>query len=132
MAVAAHNEKGEAIAQTVIVAPVLFALIMAAIQFALIAHAQNVAEAAAQEGTSAARRFKATEADGKAEAISALGSLGPQMLSSRTVTVNRTASMVTVTVAGDALSLVPFLHPRVSETASGPVERYVPPIEAGP
>ena len=33
---------------------------------------------------------------------------------------------------GHALSLVPFLHPRISETASGPVERYVPPVEAGP
>jgi Flp pilus assembly protein TadG len=132
LAVSGHNEKGEAIAQTVIVAPVLFALIMGVIQFALVAHAQNVAEAAAQEGTSAARRFNATEADGKVEAISALRSLGPKMLSARDVKVDRTASTVTVTVTGQALSLVPFLHPNVSETASGPVERYVPPVEAGP
>lgn len=118
--------------QTVIVAPVLFTMIMAIIQFALVAHAQNVAEAAAQEGAAAARAFNATDADGVEEATSALSALGPRMLTSRSVTVTRTGTTVTVAVTGQAISLVPFLHPTISETSTSPIERYVDPVEARP
>lgn len=126
-----RDERGEAMAQTVIVAPALFMMIMAIVQFALVAHAQNVAEAAAQEGVAAARLFQATEADGIAHASAALSHLGPRMLTSRNVSVDLTPTTATVTVSGTALSLVPFLHPTVSQTASAAVERYVEPEVAG-
>lgn len=122
-----HDERGEAVTQTVIIAPALFLLIMFILQLALVAHAQNVAEAAAQEGSAASRQFGASESDGVAKTDTALGSLGPKMLTDRHVTVNRTATTVTVTVTGHAISLIPGFNPKVKETASGPVERYVAP-----
>lgn len=122
-----RGEHGETMTQTVIIAPVLFTLIMTIIQFALFAHAQNVAEAAAQEGVAAARQFGSTESAGTAKASDALASLGPKMLTEHAVNVNRSATTVTVTVTGQVLSLVPGYHPHISQTASGPVERYVAP-----
>lgn len=127
-----RDERGEAMIQTVIVAPVLFTMIMAIVQFALVAHAQNVAEAAAQEGVAAARMFDASDADGVTAARSALASLGPQMLTSRGVAVQSSATTTTVTVTGRAISLVPFLHPQISETATAALEQYVDPVRAGP
>lgn len=127
-----HDERGDTMVQTVIVAPVLFLLIMGILQFALVAHAQNVAEAAAQEGVAAARRFDAQSSDGVAEANSALDTLGPRMLHERRVSVARSQTTATVTVTGRVLSLVPGIKPSISETASGPVERYVPPQVDGP
>ncbi|MBC7593422.1 MAG: pilus assembly protein [Kineosporiaceae bacterium] len=118
--------------QTVIIAPVLFLLIMFVVQFALLAHAQNVAEAAAQEGVTAARRFGATDADGRTKARDSLSSLGPKMLSNQTVTVDRTQTTATVTIRGQALSLIPGFHRNITETSSGPVERYVAPEQDNP
>lgn len=128
---ARRDERGETMTQTVIVAPVLFTLIMTIIQFALVAHAQNVAEAAAAEGVAAARQFGASESAGSAKASDALASLGPKMLSERTVNVRRSATTVSVTVSGTALSLVPGYHPRINQSSSGPVERYVAPERSG-
>lgn len=127
-----HSERGETMVQTVIVAPALFVLIMGILQFAIVAHAQNVAKAAAQEGVAAARRFDADAADGYAAANSALSGLGPRMLNERRVKVNRTQESASVTITGRVLSLVPGFKPAVSETATGPVERYVAPQEDGP
>lgn len=127
-----RNERGEAMTQTVIVAPVLFTLIMVVIQFALVAHAQNVAEAAAQEGVAAARRFDANEVDGSAKATAALASLGPRMLTGQSVSIRRTSTTTTVTVRGQVLSLIPGYSHTINETASGPVERYVAPEQDSP
>jgi Flp pilus assembly protein TadG len=124
-----RDERGDAIVQTVIVAPALLLLIMVIIQFALVAHARNVAEAAAQDGVTAARRFDATEADGQARASAALASLGPRMLSERGVSVVKTQTDVTVTVTGTPLTLVPGFGRKIVETSSGPVERYVAPVD---
>jgi Flp pilus assembly protein TadG len=126
-----RDERGDTIVQTVIVAPALLLLIMLVVQFALIAHAQNVAEAAAQEGVSAARRFDATEADGQQAADVALSSLGPRMLTGRSISVGRTPESVTVTVTGEALTLVPGFGRTIVEASSGPVERYVAPQREG-
>jgi Flp pilus assembly protein TadG len=124
-----RDERGDAIVQTVIVAPALLLLIMVIIQFALVAHARNVAEAAAQDGVTAARRSDATEADGQARASAALASLGPRMLSERGVSVVKTQTDVTVTVTGTPLTLVPGFGRKIVETSSGPVERYVAPVD---
>ena len=120
------NERGE-ITQTVIVAPVLFLLIMAVIQYALVAHARNVAEAAAQEGVTSAAAFDGTETAGRTSATNALDTLGPAMLTDRTIAVERTLTIVTVEVTGTALSFIPGFSPKIVEVSTGPVERYVPP-----
>lgn len=114
--------------QLVLVAPALLLMIMAIVQFGLLAHARNVAEQAAQEGAASARRFDGTQATGEAEALKYLTLLGPQTLQNRTAVATRGAQSASVTVTGDVLSLVPGLNLSVSETATGPIERYVPPV----
>jgi Flp pilus assembly protein TadG len=123
-----RDERGSTIAETVIVAPAVFLLIMTVVQVALIAHARNVAEAAAQEAVAAARRFDGTAADGSATATAALAALGPRMLTDQRVRVQRSASTAEVTISGRVISLAPGLGLTISATASGPVERYVPPV----
>lgn len=120
-----RDERGE-IAQAVLVFPALLFVIMLIIQFTLYAHATSVAEAAAQDGAAAARRADGTQAAAVAAANDSLASLGPRMLTAKSVTATRTATQATVTVTGKVVSLVPGLGLKVRETASGPVERYVP------
>jgi Flp pilus assembly protein TadG len=123
-----RSERGAtSMAEVVLVAPALLFALMLIVQFGLLLHARNVAEQAAQEGASAARRFDGNEAQAKAKTTEYLAALGPQTLKDRGVTVNRTAENATVTVTGTVISVVPFLHLDVEESASGPVERYVPP-----
>lgn len=123
------DEAGAAsLVQTVLVAPVLLFALMLIVQFGLMFHARNVAENAAQEGAAAARHFRGTEADGHARALEYLEVLGPKTLAGRKVTVNRTQQEATVTISGTVISVVPGMHLQVNESASGPVERYVPPV----
>jgi Flp pilus assembly protein TadG len=127
-----RDERGTAsLAQTVLVAPALLLALMLIVQFGLLFHAKNVAENAAQEGAAAGRRFDGSEAGAAERARTFLAELGPRMLSNRTVTTQRTPETATVTVTGTVISLVPGLDLTVEESASGPVERYVPPADQG-
>lgn len=116
-------------AQAVITAPTLLLLLMLIVQFGLFFHARNIAEQAAQEGAAAARHFQGTEAHGRTEATQFLSSVGTGTLKDRTVRVTRTADTATVTVTGTVVSLVPGVRLRVTEQASGPVEKYVAPVD---
>lgn len=128
-----RDERGAtSVVQVVLIAPTLLLILMFIVQYALVAHAQSVAEAAAGEGAAAARKADGSEGDAQARTAQYLDSLGPKMLSERSIAVNRTPESATVTVTGRVISLVPGIHPKISETASGPVERFVAPIEEGP
>ena len=122
----ARNDTGSAAAQGVLMFPALLVTIMLIFQFALFLHAQAVAEAAAQDAAAAARRADGTVAAGRDAAHATLGSLSPRLLSDRVVDVDRSATTATVSVSGRVASLVPGVKLAVHETASGPVERYVP------
>lgn len=127
-----RDDRGAAsIAQLVITAPALLFALMLIVQFGLMFHARNIAEQAAQEGAAAARHFDGTEARGHAKANQLLDAAGSGTLKDRAVSVTRTQDTATATVTGTVVSLVPGLSLNVSGSASGPVERYVPPV-AGP
>ncbi|UUW92488.1 TadE/TadG family type IV pilus assembly protein [Pimelobacter simplex] len=111
----------------VVIAPALLFGLMLIVQAGLYFHARNVAEQAAQEGAAEARAFDGDEASAKQRAMTFLGALGDRALTDRNVEVDRGAETATVTVSGDVISLVPGVSWSVSESASGPVERYVPP-----
>lgn len=125
-----QDQRGASALETVLIAPVLLLALMTIVQFGLYFHAKNVAEQAAQEGAAAARSFDGTEADAKATTEDYLAALGVRTLQRRSVAVNRGPESASVTVRGTALSLIPIpgLTLRVEVTASGPVERYVPPV----
>ena len=125
-----RSERGaSSVAEMVLVAPALLFALMLIVQFGLMFHARNVAENAAQEGAAAARSFDGTDVAAKDTTNQYLQALGTQTLKDRSVTVDRSPETATVTVTGTVISVVPGLHLHVEESASGPVERYVPPVE---
>ena len=126
------DERGTAsIAQTVIVAPILLFVLMLIVQFGLMFHARNVAEQAAQDGAAIARRYDGTSTEARARTTNLLAGAVGRTLTGRSVSVERSPRTATVTVTGTVISLVPGLRLHVSESASGPVERYVPPVNSG-
>jgi hypothetical protein len=108
----------------VIVFPVVLLVILLALHFGLYLHAAQIAEAGAQEAVEAAQGERALAGDGEAAARALLGQLGA--LRAPRVAVERTATVVTATVAGQAQQVVPGLPVRVTASAEGPVERFVP------
>jgi hypothetical protein len=99
------------------------------IQGALYYHARDVALAAATDGLTAARARTGSSTEGRAAATSFLQRAGgADVLQGASVTADRTAVTATVTVTGRTMSLVPGLPGwSVSQTASGPVERFTRP-----
>lgn len=125
-----RDERGSmSLAQVVITAPALLFLLMLIVQFGLMFHARNVAEQAAQEGAAAARRFDGTAEQGRVDALQLLAAVGDGTLMGRDVQVRRTSTTATVTVTGTVVAVVPGLALTVTESASGPVETYVPPVD---
>lgn len=125
-----RDERGaSSLAQAVITAPALLFLLMLVVQFGLMFHARNIAEQAAQEGVAAARRFDGSQAEGREQALQLLTNVGEGTLKNRAVTATRTVDNATVTVTGTVIAVVPGFSLSVSESASGPVEKYVPPVE---
>lgn len=113
-------------AQVVVAIPLLVMLPLMIIQFTLWAFAAHAAQAAAAQALNAARVAGATASSGQLEAHQVLDQLASGPLTSRKVTVTRTADTVSVTITGSSESIVPGLHLRVHAEASGPVEIFTP------
>lgn len=128
-----RDERGAAsMLQLVIVTPVLLFGVFMVIQVGLMLNARDVAQQAAQEGASAARRFDGSEAAGVNHANQFLSQTGTSTLLAANVTASRNAHTARVTVTGTVITFLPGLHLHVSEQATGPVERYVPPVNDQP
>ncbi len=114
--------------QLVILLPALFAVMFLGMQAALFYHARSVAIAAAQEGARAASTESGIRSDGVAAADAFVSDAGgDDVLSSVSVTADRTATTVTVTVTGHSLSVIPGWTPRIEQSASLPTERITAP-----
>lgn len=114
--------------QFVILLPALFAVMFLGMQAALFYHARTVAIAAAQEGARAASAETGTRSDGVAAAVAFVSDAGgDDVLSAVSVTADRTATTVTVTVTGHSLSVIPGWTPRIEQSASLPTERITEP-----
>ncbi len=109
--------------------PVVLLATFGLIQGALYYHARDVALAAATDGLTAARSRTGSSGEGRAVASAFVRRAGGEdVLQGAAVTAERTATTATVTVTGRTLSLVPGLPGwTVSQSASGPVERFTRP-----
>ena len=116
---------GYSIVEAVITLPVVIVLTMFVVQYALLWHGRNVAEAAAQDGLRTARSYQGTPAMGQRAALDYLSQVAPKLLTRPHVQVDRTPTSVTVHVRAHVLSLLGFAGLDVTETAAGPVERFV-------
>ncbi|MFT4284328.1 MAG: hypothetical protein QM598_05780 [Protaetiibacter sp.] len=116
----------DAIPGSAIILVGLLLFFFAAIQGAFWYIAQNTAQAAANSAYQQARSYLSTDQDGIDSAQHTLES-NPGLLNEPTITVTRDATTVTVTVAGNSVSLLPGLDlPPVEKTLTGPIERWVP------
>ncbi len=108
----------------VIMLPVVLAVMFLGMQGGLYYHARTVAIAAAQSGARAAGAQGSTGAQGAAAAADFVASAGGSgVVTGLRVSVLRTAAMATVTVRGQALSVIAGWSPTVTQSASVPVER---------
>jgi Flp pilus assembly protein TadG len=109
----------------VIVFPAVLIALFFLVQAALYFMAHNLALAAAQQGADVAREYNSTDGAGSAAALALIRRDGSGMLETERAVATRTGTTVTVTVSGQAWSLVPGLPVSVSETVQEPIERFV-------
>ncbi|POH71197.1 TadE protein [Cryobacterium zongtaii] len=120
------SERGSQTVEAIIVLPVLFGVFFVIVQGAVWLHAGNIAQAAASSAYNAARLYDSVAADGVAAGTASAQQTGT-VLDGAVVEVDRTMTTVTVTVTGNAPTLVPGWDTRVERTVSGPVERWIAP-----
>ena len=104
--------------------PVVLLVIFGTIQIALHLHARDVAQAAAAEAVTAGTTTGGTTATAATAARTYVEQAGDGILTDTDVTVSRTATMVTATVTGHSLNVVPLLPtPLIRQTVSGTIEQ---------
>lgn len=118
------KDRGAQTVEFAIVALPLLIVTFMVIQAAFVFHARSVALAAATQGAQVARAYRSSPAAGKTKAEGFLEDLGRGLRDSE-VEVVISGTDVTVTVRGRAPSIIPFLTFDVTQTASGPIERFV-------
>lgn len=120
-------DDGYTVLEAALVLPVMVFLTMLVIQYALLWHGRHVAEAAAREGLQAASAYRSTPAAGQSAAAEYLHKVAPHLLQRPSVTASGAAGSVTVSVHAVVPSLLGFAQLSVTETATGPVERFAAP-----
>jgi Flp pilus assembly protein TadG len=120
------NDTGSMSIGLVIVLPILMLALGASAQYFVKVDAERTAAAAAEEGAAAARRFDGSAQAGQAQAHDFLSSVDNDSLENVEVSASRSGTEASVTVTGtaDSLGWLPFLDRDISETSTGPVERY--------
>jgi len=120
----AANDGGYSIVEAAIVFPAVLVMLFGVVQFALLWHGRHVAEAAAQDALRSASGYQSTATLGERDGRDFLHQVAPNLLKNPSVQVSRNATNVTVQVRANVVSLF-GMHLTISETAAGPVERYV-------
>ena len=110
---------------TVILIPVVLALVMVVIQAALVFHARSIVTAAATDAARAAQANGGTTTDGRVVAAQLLDG-SARLLEYTNVTVERAGDRVVVHVDAHVTSLIPGWSPSVSAHIDAPVEAFRP------
>lgn len=106
-----------------IVFPAVLLAVWIGLQAALVAHVRHVAQAAAQD---AAIAGASRSGDPGEVASSLVGGSAGGLTSAVNVSVGGGADTVTVTVDADVVSIVPLASFSVNESASAPIEEFIP------
>ena len=118
----ARRERGSATIQMVVLMPALFTLMFLGVQAAVLYQGRTITLAAAQEGARVSASADGTNAAGVAAASDFVSSTSAG-LKNTSVSGNRTATTATITVTTHTVSLIPFVSPKITQSASMPVER---------
>ena len=119
------HERGET-TTAVLVVPIAMFLILVVVQAALVFHAQAIVDAAAQDGAYAGQGESGTETSARTAAETILGASAGNLLRDVDVSLHSNSSQLTVTVQATVKSLIPGYAPRVSSTAAGLREVFIP------
>ncbi|MFH9016064.1 TadE/TadG family type IV pilus assembly protein [Streptomyces sp. NPDC017943] len=125
-----RDDRGDTSIQMAIIFPFVLLATVAVIQASMWYYARQIALTAAREGLTAARAYESNPADGAAQARDVLGRTAGDSLRGYSVSASSDGQRVRVEVSGTALSMIPGLSGlQVSQSASGPVERWTVPGE---
>lgn len=124
-----ERERGSALAESAIVFGLLALLVFGIIQYALDEHAEQAAQSAAALALATARAQNGTATAGTSAAQQLLTGL-TGAIHNTSVTVDRTATQVTVHVTGHVDTLL-GLTQTITASAAGPVERFEPNLGLG-
>lgn len=122
--VRSDRDQGSSTVEAIITIPVIVMFTLFVIQVALVWNARHTAQAAAQLAARSAATYESTAGIGQSDAEAYLSRTAPNLLSGRSVQVDRRADTVTVTVVASVPSVVPFADFTVDEQASVPVESF--------
>ncbi|MET8731243.1 TadE family protein [Streptomyces parvus] len=123
-----RGDRGETSIQMAIVFPFVILLTIGTVQYFVFAHARSAALTSAREGVNAGRAYQSSPGAGAARAQETAGRIAGNTLRGPSAsTAGSNAETMRVTVSGNALSLLPGITLRVSQTATGPRERWVAP-----
>jgi Flp pilus assembly protein TadG len=112
---------------TVIVVPVVLLAVLLVVQYGLAYYAHQVAAGAAHDGAAAAARERSSPGEGAALAQQLVSEGGGSLFSSFNATGSSDGDIVTVTVTGRAVSLLPFFGTiTVKATGSAAIEKFQP------
>ncbi|HEY2100102.1 MAG TPA: TadE/TadG family type IV pilus assembly protein [Pseudonocardia sp.] len=129
---ALRGERGEVTVELVIATPLLLLALLAIIQFAVWSHATHVAQAAASQALAAARTQDGTTSAGRAAGRLLLDDLATGPLHDPQLAVSRGPAAVSVSIRGEAATVLPGVHLHVHAEASGAVERFLPDTTPAP
>lgn len=125
-----RDDRGDTSIQMTIIFPFVLLATVAVIQASMWYYARQIALTAAREGLAAARAYQSSPADGAAQARNVLGRTAGDSLSGCSVAAGSDGQRVRVQVSGTALSMIPGVPGlQVTQSASGPVERWTVPGE---
>lgn len=122
MSVPRRDDRGGVAAQVAVI-PAAVLLFFFVVQVSLWFYGREVATAAAQHGLDAARVFEGSEDAGEATANQFLGQVGG--LKDYSVSVDRGAEVVTITIEAQPVSVMPFVAREATITMDAAVERVV-------
>lgn len=121
-----QHERGSMTLELVILMPALLLALFMIVQVGLWVNAREVALHAAAHGSAAATVEHGDDDLGSSAALSYVDQVGA--LTDAAVDVDSTATQVTVTVTGQAPSIIPGLPlPAVTQSSTSPIERWTTP-----
>ncbi|MEU6495687.1 TadE family protein [Streptomyces sp. NPDC046984] len=123
-----RDDRGDTSTQMAIIFPFVLLATVAVIQASMWYYARQIALTAAREGLTAARAYQSSPATGASQARNVLERTAGDSLRGYSVSVSNNGQRVHVQVSGTALSMIPGVPGlQVSQSASGPQERWVNP-----
>jgi len=118
-----HDDRGEAVAQTVLAVPVVLSIMWIALQVTVLMHAAHVASAAASGGASVASQYGGSLERGVDAAARMVHELGATAASSPIAT--RDANDVVVRVSIRLPRIAPFFPTVITRSAREVRERFI-------